>query len=168
MRKYQNSVILILLIGIGALLFFINQKETETPKGKQIQHFRNAEVINPDRGTKFDSSWFDADFQVIVFANNLSEYSIFNFDWNPYFENNPEIKFIFYYSGNEKSKIEKWMKETDFQWPILYDPAKAFYIQNVVGDTNGIVFNTKNGIVQFLENPSFPNYQDFLDELKGK
>jgi hypothetical protein len=166
MRKYQNSVILILLIGIGGLLFFINQKETETPKGKLIQHFKRAEVINPEQGAKFHSSWFDASYQVIVFAQNLSEYSILNFDWNPYFENNPEIKFIFYYSGKDKSKIETWMKETGFQRPILYDPAKTFYNQNVVGDTNGIVFNTKNGIVQFLENPSFPNYQDFLDELK--
>lgn len=168
MRKYQNSIILIIVIGIGTLLFFINQKETETPKGKQIQHFKNAEIINPIGDLKFDSSWFDADLQVIVFANNLSEYSILNFDWNPYFTNNPEIKFIFYYSGNDKSKIETWMKETGFQRPILYDPAKEFYTKNVTGKTNSIVFNTKNGIVQFLENPSFPNYQDFLDELKGK
>ncbi len=166
MLKFRNSVILVLLIGVGILLFFINKKETETPKGKLIQHFRNAEVINPEQGLKFDSSWFDASYQVVVFTQNLQEYSIFTFDWNIYFENNPEIKFIFYYSGKDKSKLVEWMKKTGFQMPVLYDPNKEFYSKNVTGMTNSIVFNTKNGIVQFLENPSFPNYQDYLDKLK--
>jgi hypothetical protein len=58
------------------------------------------------------------------------------------------------------------MEGTGFQRPILYDPDRKFYASNVTGDTNGITFNTKDGIVQFLENPSFPNYQDFLNELK--
>jgi hypothetical protein len=166
MRKYQNSVILSLLVGIGALLFFINQKATETPKGKQIQHARNLEVINSTKGPKFDSTWFDAKYQVIVFAHGLSNYSLLNFDWTPYFENNPEIRFIFYYSGKDRSKLEEWMEGNGFQRPILYDPDRKFYASNVTGDTNGITFNTKDGIVQFLENPSFPNYQDFLNELK--
>jgi hypothetical protein len=34
MRKYQNSFIVFLLLGIGALLFFGNRKEPDTPEKK--------------------------------------------------------------------------------------------------------------------------------------
>lgn len=45
-------------MGIGAVLFLvnqlINQKETAAPKEILIQHFGEAEVINPLEGPKFD------------------------------------------------------------------------------------------------------------------
>lgn len=168
MRKYQTSIIIFLIFGIATLLFFVNQKETETSKGKLIQHFRGAEVINPIEGPKFDSNWFDAKYQVVAYTQSIGEYSIITYDWNPYFDNNPEFEFIFYYSGSDKDKLVNWMTETDFRRPVLYDPEKVFYKENVIGDTKTIVFNVKDGVKQFLENPSFPNYQEFLDELKEK
>ncbi len=168
MRKYQNSIILILLLGIGGLLFFINNKETETPEGKTILHFREAEIINPVKGPKFDPARFEAKYQVIVYSENLGDYSIITYDWNPYFVNNPEIEFIFYYSGKDKNKLIKWMEESDFHKPVLYDPNKVYYKNNVTGDTKSIVFNAKEGVVQFLENRSFSNYQEYLDKLKEK
>lgn len=167
MRKYQNSIILFLLLGIGALLFFVDRKETETPVKKIIQHFREAEVINSLQGPKFDPAWFDAKYQVIAYTESVVGLSIITFDWNRYFENNPEIEFIFYYSGKDREELVEWMKVTGFRRPVLYDPEKGFYSNNVIGDTKSIVFNTEDGVVQFLENPSFPNYQDFLEQLKG-
>ena len=168
MRKYQNSIILFLLLVIGGLLFFIYQKETETPKGKRIIHFREAEIINPVQGQKFDPAWFDSEYQVIAYTEFIGDFSIITYDWNPYFDANPEIEFIFYYSGKDKEKLVKWMGKNEFRRPVLFDPEKVFYNQNVTGNTSSIVFNLKNGIVQFLENPSFPNYQEYLDELKEK
>ena len=94
--------------------------------------------------------------------------SIITFEWNYYFDNNSEIEFIFYYSGKDKKKLMEWMKETGFRRPILYVPEKVYYKNNVIGDTKSIVFNAKDGAVQFLENPSFPNYQEYLDELIEK
>lgn len=166
MRKYQNSIIFLLLLLIGGLLFFINQKETDTPKGKRIIHFREAEIINPVQGPKFDSAWFDSEYQVIVYSQDLGDFSIITYDWDCYFENNPEIEFIFYYSGKDRNEFVEWIKENEFGKPVLYDPEKVFYNQNVTGETMSIVLNTKDGIVQFLENPSFPNYQEYLDRLK--
>lgn len=167
MRKFQNSLIVLLLLLIGGLLFFINKKETDTSEGNRIHHVKNLEVINPPNGPKFDSSWFDSEFQVIVYSGNIGDYSIITYDWDPYFENNPEIKFIFYYSGQDKNKLIKWMEENEFRRPVIYDPEKLFYKLNITGKTSSIVLNTKAGVVQFLENPSFSNYQKFLDELKG-
>ncbi len=167
MQKYLSSILLFLVLGIGVLLFYVNQKETETPEVKLIQHFREAEVINPTNGPRFDAASFDAKYQVIAYSESVVGMSIITFDWNPYFENNPEIVFIFYYSGKNKEELVSWMKETDFHHPVLYDPEKLYYKNNVIGDTKSIVFNTKDGEVQFLENPSFPNYQEFLDELIG-
>lgn len=103
---------------------------------------------------------------MIAYSKSLIGRSIITFDWNQYFDNNPEIKFIFYYSGENREELVDWMKKTGFRHPVLFDPEKVFYSGNVTGDTKAIVFNTKEGVVQFLENPSFPNYQDFLDELK--
>jgi hypothetical protein len=166
MRKYQNSFIVFLLLGIGALLFFVNRKETDTPEKKIIQHFRAAEVINPIDGPGFDAESFDAKYQVIAYSESVVGMSIITFNWNPYFENNPDIEFIFYYSGKDREKLVEWMKRTGFQRPVLYDPEKVFHSKNVIDEMTSIVFNTKAGVVEFLENPSFPNYQDFLDELK--
>lgn len=168
MRRYQNSLIVLLLLCIAGLLYFVRFKEKETPRGKSIIHFREAEVINPHEGPRFDSVWFDAEYQVIAYSQSIGDYSIITHDWNPYFEKNPEIEFIFYYSGENREKLVEWMKETNFRKPVLYDPNKVFYKNNVIGDTNSIVFNTKEGVVQFLENPSFSNYQEFLDKLVGK
>jgi hypothetical protein len=166
MRKYQNSIIFLLLLLIGGLLFFINQKETEIPKGKRIIHFREAEIINPVQGPKFDSAWFNSEYQVIAYSQNLGDFSIITYDWDSYFKNNPEIEFIFYYSGKDRDELVEWIKENEFGKPVLYDPEKVFYNQNVTGETMSIVLNTKDGIVQFLENPSFSNYQEYLDRLK--
>lgn len=168
MRKYLSSIIFFLVLGLGAFLFFVNQKETETPEVKLIQHFRDAEVINPNDGPGFVTESFDAKYQVIAYSESVVGMSIITFDWNPYFENNPEIEFIFYYSGKDREELVSWMKETDFQHPVLYDPGKIYYKNNVIGDTKSIVFNTKDGVKQFLKNPSFPDYQDSLDELVGK
>ncbi|WP_425637703.1 hypothetical protein ACPUEN_20075 [Algoriphagus yeomjeoni] len=168
MRKYLSSIILFLVLGIGALLFYMNQKETETPEVKLIQHFREADIINPAKGPEFQSESFDAKYQVIAYSESVKGMSIITFDWKQYFENNPEIVFIFYYSGKDKQELVNWMEETNFQHPVLYDPEKIFYKNNVIGDTKSIVFNTKDGIKHSLENPSFPNYQDSLDELVGK
>ncbi|WP_339702394.1 hypothetical protein [Algoriphagus aquimarinus] len=165
MRKFRNSIIVILLLGIASALFFVNQKEKEMPEEKLIQHFREAEVINPIQGPKYDPAWFDSKYQVIAYSESVVGMSIITYDWNLYFDNNPEIEFIFYYSGKDKNKLMEWMKETGFRRPVLYDPEKVYYKNNVIGDTRSIVFNTKDGVVQFLENPSFPNYQEFLDEL---
>lgn len=168
MRKYQNSIIVFTLLGIGALLYFVNRKESDTPEKKKIQHFKEAEVINTPQGPRFDPIWFNAKYQVIAYTESVVGFSIITFDWNPYFENNPEIEFIFYYSGKDREELVEWMKTTGFRRPVLYDPEKVFYSNNVIGDTKSIVFNTENGVVQFLENPSFSNYQNFLDQLKGR
>lgn len=167
MRKYQNSIILILGFGVGLLVYFVFKKETETSQGKIIEHYRDAEVINPAQGPQFDPRWFDSKYQVVVYDQSFSKWSFFSQDWNLYFQENPEVAFIFYYSGEDKSKLMSWMRETGFNRPVLYDPSKVFYSKNVIGDTNGIVFNVKDGRVQFLENPTFPNYQELLDTLQG-
>jgi hypothetical protein len=60
----------------------------------------------------------------------------------------------------------EWLKVTGFRRPVLFDPGKVFYSNNVMGETKSIVFNIQDSVVQFLENPSFPNYQDFLNQLK--
>ena len=135
MQKFRNSIILVFLLGIATLLLFINQKETETPDGKQILHFKEAEVINPSQGPKFDSAWFDSEFQVITYFTYFGEYSAINLDWNSYFENDYEIKFIFYYSGKDKEELMKWMEENDFRRPGLNDPDKVFYANNVTNYT---------------------------------
>jgi len=168
MRKYLSSIILFLVLGIGATLFYVNQKETETPEVKLIQQFREAEIINPAEGPEFQPESFDAKYQVIAYSESVVGKSIITFDWNPYFENNPEIEFIFYYSGKNKNELIEWMKRTDFQRPILYDPEKVFHSKNVGDEVTSIVFNTKDGVKQFLKNPTFPDYQDSLDELVGK
>lgn len=157
-----------MLLGIGTLLFFVNRTETNTPEKKLIQHFTAAEVINLIDGPGFDSESFDAKYQVIAYSESVVGMSIIIFNWNPYFENNPEIEFIFYYSGKDRGELAEWMKRTGFQRPILYDPNRVFYKNNVIGDTKSIVFNTRNGVKQFLENPSFPNYQESLDKLKSR
>lgn len=105
---------------------------------------------------------------MIAYSESVGGMPIITFNWNPYFENNPKIEFIFYYSGKDRDELVEWMKRTDFQRPILYDPNRVFYKNNVIGDTKSIVFNTRYDVKQFLENPSFPNYKDFLDELKEK
>jgi hypothetical protein len=105
---------------------------------------------------------------VIAYSESVGGMPIITFNWNPYFENNPKIEFIFYYSGKDRDELVEWMKRTDFQRPILYDINRVFYKNNVIGDTKSIVFNTRYDVKQFLENPSFPNYKDFLDELKEK
>jgi hypothetical protein len=166
MLKYQNSVIIFLILGIGALIFFGNRKETYTHEKKLIHHFRAAEVINPIDGLGFSSESFDAKYQVIAYSESVVGMSIITFNWNPYFENNPDIEFIFYYSGKDRDELVEWMKENDFLRPILYDPNKVFYKNNVIGETKSLVFNTRDGVKQSLASPSFSNYQDFLNELK--
>lgn len=168
MRKYLSSIIIFLVLGVGALLFYMNQKTTETPEVKLIQHFREADIINPGKGQEFQPESFDAKYQVIAYSESVRGMSIITHDWNPYFDNNPEIEFIFYYSGNDRDELVNWMTENNFQRPVLFDPEKVFYQNNVIGDTKSIVFNTKDGIKQFLANPSFPDYQDSLNELVGR
>lgn len=168
MQKFRNSIILVFLLGVVTLLIFINQKETETPDGKRVLHFKEAEVIDPPQGPKFDTDWFDSKYQVITYFTYFGEFSAINFDWNSYFDSNPDIKFIFYYSGKKKEELVKWIEENDFRRPVLYDPDKVFYTNNVTSRVSSIVLNTNNGIVKSVANPSFPNYQDSLDELVGR
>lgn len=105
---------------------------------------------------------------MIAYSESVGGMPIITFNWNSYFENNPDIEFIFYYSGKDRGELVEWMKENDSRRPVLYDPEKVFHSKNVIDEMTSIVFNTKAGVLQFLENPSFPNYKDFLDELKEK
>jgi reverse gyrase len=103
---------------------------------------------------------------VIAYSESVVGIPIITFNWNPYFKNNADIEFIFYYSGKDRGELVEWMKRTGIQRPVLYDSEKVFHSKNVIEEMTSIVFNTKAGVVQFLENPSFSKYQDFLDELK--
>lgn len=165
MRKYLTLNKIILLLITIIIVVFMWSSNLEKSQGREIVHFENAEVVNPFEDVSFSQDWFDSEHQVVTYTSNLGEYSILNFDWETAIENNPEYKFIFYYSGKRKEKLENWLKENDFKHPILFDPEKTFYNENIVDKVTSIAFIVKSNRIIQLSNPSIPSFQSDLDEV---
>lgn len=162
----RKSLISLAVIGVVAISsYYISFSKKESGKSQVIQHFREAEVINPLGTIKFEPSWFDAENQVVVYASHVGSYSMLNFDWNQFVLDNPEVKFIMYYSGKDSEKLSSFMQEKKFEFPVLFDPERNFFKKNVKGETAGIAFLVKNGVKIGMSNPSFPEFQERLDWL---
>jgi hypothetical protein len=164
MRKFLFSGVVI--IGILSLGIYLLWEKEEDPKD-EIIHFREAQVIFPHGLDRFDTTWFEAPNQVVVYASHLGKYSMFNLNWNEFVSHNIDVKFIFYYSGNDLEELDLFVQEKTVKFPILLDPQRAFYKRNVKGDTNSIAFLVKNGVKVEMSNPSFPDFQSRLDWLKA-
>lgn len=131
-----------------------------------IVHLENFEQINPLHHTPIDQSWFESENQVVVYFQNLGEFSGFDLDWKPFIQSNQSIKFIFYYSGQAPKKLESLLSELGFPVPIIYDPDKLFYKDNVTDRVTFISYLVKDEFIVGMSNPSMPNFQEKLDELK--
>lgn len=163
MRKSLISLAVIGVVAISAYYISFSKKESE--KSQVIEHFREAEVNNPLGKIKFEPSWFDSENQMVVYTNNVGDHSLLNYDWNQFVLNNPDVKFIMYYSGKDSEKLRSFMQEKKFVFPILFDPERNFYKKNVKGETASIAFLVKKGVNIGMSNPSFPEFQERLDWL---
>lgn len=145
------------------LLFIAIGCKTESKQN--IVHIENLEVITNEHTQKFDKAWFNSEKQVVIYASHLGEFSMFNQNWKPFIIENPEIKFIFYYSGKNKNRLQEWMNSQKFPSPILFDPDKLFYESNITSKVSSICFLVNDGEIISLSNPTFPEFQERLDEL---
>lgn len=121
-------------------------------------------VIEPSDSVKFDTGWFDSKYKVAVYMNKVGR-SIKTLDWQPAISNNKEVAFLFYISEKDSSKLIRQLKENNFSHPVIYDPNKEFYKANGIGKVSFISFLLKDDRKVEMGNPSFPNFQERLDEL---
>jgi len=113
---------------------------------------------------KFNTSWFDSKYKVAVYMSKVGR-SITNLDWQPAISNNKEVAFLFYISEKDPAKLIRQLRENNFSHPVIHDPNKEFYKANGIGEVSFISFLLKDDRKVEMGNPSFPNFQERLDEL---
>jgi hypothetical protein len=148
------------------MLIFFYFKPARSKEGRLIQHYRNAEIINPSKKVEFSEDWFESTYQVVIYTTYTGQYSILNFDWKSAIDENPDFKFIFYYSGRNISDLNEWIKKNQWEHPILLDKGKIFYNANVNSKVSSIAYLVKNNRIIKLSNPSIPSFHNDLEHLK--
>ncbi len=82
-----------------------------------------------------DTSLIDlnAENKVVVFHDfAISSFFAFSqqFDWQRYLTDYPEISFLFYFSGKDKTHLETELTALEFPYPVIFDPEYRFYKEN--------------------------------------
>jgi hypothetical protein len=156
----------IILIAIMAVLIFMKWGPGNgKSEGRKVTHFEGSELVNPFGEVEFSKSWFEHKYQVVIYETQLDRYSILNFDWESAISNNPEYRFVFYFSGKSKDDLEDWLRAENFRHPLLFDPNKEFYRNNIQDKVTGTAYILKNKRIVKASNPSIPNFQSDLDNV---
>jgi hypothetical protein len=140
---------------------------TSSKDGKQMVFPTDLIIIEPSDSVKFDTSWFDSEYKVAVYMNKVGR-SLTTLDWQPAISNNKEVAFLFYISEKDSSKLIRQLKEYNFSHPVIHDPNKEFHKANGIGEVSFISFLLKDNRKVEMGNPSFPKFQERLDELTNE
>jgi hypothetical protein len=163
-RVHKANTFLIYLILIGCILGCDNKKERESRR--EISLPTNLEVIEIDSIRKFEESWFDNRFKVVVFIKNAGPYSTLNLDWEHAISEFPQISFLFFVSEKDSTKLVNHLQEVGFYYPVIYDPNEEFRKLNVrERELIFISYLVKDDRIVGLGNPSIPDFKTVLAEL---
>lgn len=155
LQKAEFYIALVLMS--GAVLIFL-----PSTSGRDLNIVRELEVLQPNNGAQFDSSWFDSECKVIVFLKgNLPGFTLNH--WMSYIQKYSSVSFLFYYYGNDQEMLKERMEKADFQHPILIDPQGIFYKKNkdLVKDYTFMSF-VVSGESMEMSNPTIPNFGRLL------
>lgn len=154
------SVCLLLLITIAC------NPNRSGKNGKELTFPTNLAVIEPSGSIKFDSSWMDSKYKVVVFIEKAGRHSTMELDWQTAISENKDVAFLFFVSEKDSSKLIQHMKEVNFSHPLLWDPDKKFYKSNIIEDNLSFIsFLVREDRIIEMGNPTVPNFQERLDEL---
>lgn len=166
MRYFTYKSLRFNLKGFIIIIFILCLSSCEADRNKEIIHFREGEIINPLNLVGFNEGIYDSENQVVIYFEGLGEYSILNLNWSKFIKENEDVKFIFYYSGSYLDELKNVLVESEFPMPMVYDPEKVFYKNNIKEELTFISFLVKKNKIVGMSNPSIPNFQKKLDELK--
>lgn len=126
-------------------------------------------VIEPSDSIKFDSSWMDSKYKVVVSIEKAGPHSTLELDWQTAISENKDVAFLFYVSEKDSSKLVKHMKEVNFSHPVIHDPDKKFYNSNIIEDNLSFIsFLVREDKTIEMGNPTILNFQERLDKLTNE
>jgi len=102
------SVCLLLLITIACYPNRSGKNE------KELVFTADLAVIEPSGSIKFDSSWMDNKYKVVVFIEKAGPHSTMELDWQTAISENKNVAFLFYVSEKDSARLVKHTKEVNF------------------------------------------------------
>lgn len=168
MLRDNIKFVFVLSLALSSALTGCNNKKTEV-EFRGIVLPKNLEFIEIDQSKKFDKSWFDRRFKVVVFVRHSDTHSPLKLDWQSAISEFEDIAFLFYVSEEDTSKLIRNLKQFSFSHPIIHDPSEEFRELNVKGkEWTFISYLVKDNEIVGMGNPSFPDFKEKLTELKDE
>ncbi|WP_194975257.1 hypothetical protein [Aquiflexum lacus] len=165
MLRDNFKFVLVLSFALCTAITGCNNKKSES-KFREIVLPENLEFIEINKSQKFDKSWFDRKYKVVVFARHADTHSPFELDWQSAISEFQDIAFLFYVSEKDTAKLIRNLKKVNFTHPVIHDPSEEFRELNVKGkEWTFISYLVKENEIVGMGNPSFPDFNKRLSEL---
>lgn len=157
--------VLVLSFVLSAAITGCNNKKSES-EFREIVLPKKLEFIEIDKSQKFDKSWFDRKYKVVVFARHADTHSPLKLDWQSAISEFENVAFLFYVSEKDTAKLIRNLKQFSFTHPIIHDPSEKFRELNVKGkEWTFISYLVKDNEIVGMGNPSLPDFKEKLTEL---
>ncbi len=130
------------------------------------------ELVN--QSSEKDSVCFSCHHQVVVYLN-FDKSSFFGFSkdflWPEFRERFPEVSFVFYFSGQDREKLVRELKDLEFPYPGFHDPDFRFYHANRLDTVNSTYdvqhsFHLQDGF--FIKWAQIGMGNRFIEELEER
>ena len=168
MLRDNFKFILVLCFAIFSAITGCNNKKSES-KFREIVLPKNLEIIEIDKSQKFDKSWYDRKYKVVVFAKHADTHSPLNLDWQSAISEFEDIAFLFYVSEKDTAKLISNLKKVNFIHPVIHDPSEEFRELNVKEkEWTFISYLVKDNEIVGMGNPSLPDFKEKLKELQDE
>jgi len=124
--------VLVLCFALLTAIAGCNYKKGES-KFRKIELPENLKIIELNESQKFDKSWFERKYKVLIFIRHVDLHSPFELEWQSAITEFQDIAFLFYVSENDTAKLISHLKEVNFTQPIIHDPSEEFRKLSVKG-----------------------------------
>lgn len=90
----KANYLIVKLIFFGFVLIITVGCNSSGKDGKQMVFPTDLTVIEPSDSVKFDTSWFDSKYKVVVFIEKAGPHSTLELDWQTAISENKDVAFL--------------------------------------------------------------------------